>query len=370
MPKKILIINIFGIGDVLFTTPMIRSIKNADRDAEIGYVCNQRAYPVLKNNPAIKKFHIYEKDEFRRIFKESVTDGVAAAWRFVRDIKEQDYDVVFDISLNRYMDAATALAGIPQRIGYNFRKRSPFLNEAVDLVGYEQRHVVEYYLALLKWAGIPVTARNLEVHVPEGDQKWARQVMEKKHIGLKDLVVGLIPGGGASWGKDSRFKRWEPESYATIADKMIEQFSARVILMGNQPERLTSQRLLAAMQHHLLDMTGQTTLEQYLALLQCCHLVVTNDGGPLHMAVAAGARTVSIFGPVNENVYGPYPPDGHRVVKRDLACRPCYHQFRRARCETLQCLKDLTVEQVFEQVNRQLTDIQKQEGFSDERAVR
>ena len=79
-------------------------------------------------------------------------------------------------------------------------------------------------------------------------------------------------------------------------------------------------------------------------------LVVTNDGGPLHMASALGVKTVSIFGPVDEKVYGPYPPsDKHIVItNKNITCRPCYKNFRFWGCpNNLSCVKDITVDEVF-----------------------
>ncbi len=90
------------------------------------------------------------------------------------------------------------------------------------------------------------------------------------------------------------------------------------------------------------------------ALLQLCRLVIVNDGGPLHVAVAAGVKTASMFGPVDPVVYGPYPSLGHTIIQKGLACQPCYRQFRKASCDHLSCLRDLSVEEVFNKIERLL----------------
>jgi ADP-heptose:LPS heptosyltransferase len=88
-------------------------------------------------------------------------------------------------------------------------------------------------------------------------------------------------------------------------------------------------------------------------LLKRCALVIGNDGGTMHLASAVGTRTVSLFGPVDSSVYGPYPPRPiHRVVSLGLACRPCYRSFRFPPCPwDNRCLKELPVEQVLEAAN-------------------
>ena len=78
--------------------------------------------------------------------------------------------------------------------------------------------------------------------------------------------------------------------------------------------------------------------------------MIVNDGGPLHIAVAAGVQTASIFGSVDETVYGPYPIGSHIVIKKEIACRPCYQRFRKAACGHISCLNQITVEEVLERI--------------------
>jgi ADP-heptose:LPS heptosyltransferase len=111
------------------------------------------------------------------------------------------------------------------------------------------------------------------------------------------------------------------------------------------------------MNNSVVSLVGNTTIGQYLALLSRCHLVVMNDGGPLHMAVAAGTKTVSLIGPVDEHVYGPYPVNGHQIVTTPIACRPCYRQFRRADCEHIGCLAQIQVDDVFKKAENILTGV-------------
>jgi len=109
----------------------------------------------------------------------------------------------------------------------------------------------------------------------------------------------------------------------------------------------------------MVNLTGKLNLEELAGVMSELKLLICNDGGPLHMAAALGVKTVSIFGPVDEVVYGPYPPDvKHVVVKKDLPCRPCYKDFRFAGCSNnRKCLQDITVGEVFEQVKGLLSPV-------------
>ena len=354
-PKKILIINIFGIGDVLFTTPLIENLKNFNPQVSIGYLCNRRAEPVLKQNPSIDKIFIYERDEFVLEYKRSKL----AYWKKVNDlvkmIRKERYDIVIDVSLNGFMGLLCWMAGIKERVGLNYKNRNIFLTKKIHLKGYEERHVVEYYLDLLKCLQVPVTNRDLILNIGAEDESWVDGFLKQNKLNGNHVLIGLVPGGGASWGKDALYKRWVPENYAKLADKIIEKFGAQIILMGAVEEQELCSQVAQLMRQSSVSACGQTNITQFAALARRCQVNIVNDGGPLHIAVAAKAKTVSIFGPVDEKVYGPYPQEGQHIVTTELACRPCYRQFRRAACEHLSCLKQIGVEDVLKTVEEVLT---------------
>lgn len=353
--KRILIINIFGIGDVLFTTPLIRSLKSRYPDLYIGYVCNRRTAPVLERNPRVNKIIICDRDEFNETWRRSKILASRKMIDFFKRIKKERFDASIDVSLSGFTSFATWVGGVKFRIGFKYKNRSFFLNRKFPLKGYEDKHVVEYYLGLLEELGVPAAVRNLDLNIGQEDADWADRFFAN-NIGQADgrHVIGLVPGGGASWGKDAVYKRWPPEKYAKLADKLIEKFSAAVILLGDASELVLCEKVSGAMSRRPVMACGRTTVSQFAALARKCSLMIVNDGGPLHIAVAAGAKTASIFGPVDERVYGPYPKGNHTVITKDLVCRPCYRRFRMASCGHISCLSRLTVEEVLEGVERLL----------------
>src|SRR3989344_7925031 len=327
-PKKILIINTFGIGDVLFTTPLISNIKAHQPTTFIGYLANARTAPMLALSPKIDKVFVYERDEFNAVYRLSRGEFIQKFRKFLKSIQRERFDLAVDLSLNDNMSFLMWLIGIRKRIGFNYKNRSPFLSKKIKLEGYENKHVVEYYLELLADLGVPAQHKRLEIFIPETDHRWAEFVLQE-HGPLKDKkVVIVIPGGGASWGKDAVYKRWPSEKYAKLADKIVENFGVAIILIGDKKEQDLCDAVARRMRHVCVNLCGKTSITQLAALSERCKAVVVNDGGPLHIAVAAGAKTVSIFGPVDDRVYGPYPRDKHIVITQDIACRPCYRRFR------------------------------------------
>src|SRR3989338_2089566 len=231
MQKKILIINIFGLGDVLFTTPLINNLKLNFPESYIAYIANKRAAPVLLTNPKVNKVFVYERDDFLVLSKKSKLEFIQKFLFFLKSIKQEQFDLSIDLSLNSFMNTITWLAGIKERAGYNYKNRSFFLTKKISLDSYENRHVVDYYLDLLKKLSYRIENSKLELNLTEEDRSWAKKILKENNIGSKDTVVGIMPGGGASWGKDAQYKRWAVENYAKLADKIIENSSVKLILL-------------------------------------------------------------------------------------------------------------------------------------------
>ena len=344
--QRILIINIYGIGDVLFTTPLLQALHANYPAAQIDYICNRRALDILSPQAFIHECIVYERDEWHKIKKQSRLRYLKKLFSFQKKIYDKRYDLVFDLSLNSQFNLLTFIARIKERIGLNYKNRSPLLTKKIDLYGFEDKPVVEYYLDLLPLLGCKRTTFPLSFPVSKAEEEWVGVFFKKNKIHPDKKTVGIIPGGGASWGPDAVDRRWPGERFAKLADKLIEKFSVQIILFGDSRERELCESVQKSMQHACLVSCGEANLGQFAAFLRACTLVILNDGGPLHIAKAVQAKVVAIFGPVNENVYGPYPPDGSTVVNHATLCRPCYKRFRRSQCDHISCLRQLSEENV------------------------
>jgi len=352
-PKKILVINTFGIGDVLFTTPFVSNLKANFPDAIIAYLGNRRTASLLEDNIHIDKVFIYERDEYNAVYKESKIKFLKKLKSGLDEIKNEQFEVVFDFSLNRSINLLTKIAGIKYRIGFNFKNRSPYLTDSVSFEGFEAKHVAQHYLDLLTPLGLDTYDTELQMPISDEDQKWADQYLADQNINRSTKLIGVIPGAGESWGKEARYRRWSTDKYAELVDKLIEKFSVKIILMGAKHELELCEKVKKSDKKGIIEACGKTTIGQLAALLTKCNLVVLNDGGPLHIAVAAKAKTVSIFGPVDEHVYGPFGmPQNHVVAKKNLACQPCYRRFRMTNCDHISCLETLEVDDVLKKIEK------------------
>lgn len=345
--KKILIANIFGIGDILFTTPLISNLKNAFEHLEVDYLCNARSKEVAECIPGINRVLVYEKDAFRALWKRSKKKFFSEALGLFKEIKNGKYDAVFDFTLSREFGLVFMLSGIEKRIGLDYKKRGVFLTDKLPLEGFEGRHVVEHYLDLLDLVGVKPEVEEMCIYPDPDALEWAEKYLSDKDL-LDKPFAAIVPGGGASWGKQASRKRWHEEGFLAVADALSEK-GVNIAILGDPLEEEMCAYIAKKMKKDPKIKENDLTLKEYIALLSKSALVLCNDGGPLHLAVALGVPTVSIFGPVDEEVYGPFPSSGkHKVIKSDdLACRPCYSRFKLPECtHDARCITDVKPDEV------------------------
>jgi len=353
---RILFINPFGIGDVLFTTPLIKAIKEGYPRSFIGYWCNERIAGVLRDNPQVDCIFALSRGDLKRVFQHSSFGGVTASIKIFRAIKKEKFDAALDFSLDHRYSLVAWLAGIKQRCGFDYRGRGRFLTDKVHLSGYTSRHVVEYYRELLKFLDIPVGEFPLQIGIAKASSDRIARLLNYEGVARGDLLIGIAPGAGGSWGRDAHLKQWPPLKFAQLADRLSSELNAQVIVLGDKLDKAAGDVLMNASRVKPIDFVGKTSLEDLVAAIASLRLLITNDGGPLHIAAGLGVKTVSIFGPVDEKVYGPYPGGkGHAVISASLDCRPCYKNFRMPFCDKdRECLKRITVDNVFNKVKEML----------------
>ncbi len=351
--KSFLVINPFGIGDVLFSTPLLRNLKTVFPDSKISYLCNRRTNVILKDNPLIDKTFIYERDEFESERKFSRTAWIKKYWRFIRRIKKESIDVSIDLSLNTKFGFFCWAAGIRKRVGLNYKDRGRFLTDKILLKGFDDKHVSEYYLDLLKLLGIKPERTRLEVYLNTGSKQWTEQFFSKNNITPKDLVIGIAPCGGQAFGDKAWMKRWDIDKFAELANRLNTRFGAKIFIFAGKNEKEEVLRMTGALNdpvfyHEFTD----SPLDKIIALVDRCSLFIGNDTGPLRFADALNKPIIGIFGPVDEKVYGFFPKaEKKKIIAKDIECRPCYKRFKLPECGYgRKCLSSITVEEVFSAV--------------------
>ena len=209
--------------------------------------------------------------------------------------------------------------------------------------------MADIQLDLLELLGIqrPAAAPKVPLSVSERAKAEVENFLRKEGWETEALRISVAPGGGRSWGKDAIYKQWGPARFAEAVNRFAPGGPLRVILLGERKEEPLLRETAARLRRPALVFAGEP-IEKVSALLLRSRFLLSNDGGLVHLANALGTRTVSIFGPVDENVYGPYRREvPNRLVTQSVPCRPCYRNFYFPPCPfSGRCLTELGVEKV------------------------
>lgn len=356
--NSFLIINPFGIGDVLFSTPLVRNLKEHFPQAKIFYLCNKRTEPIIRNHPLIYKGFIYERDDFVNMKKKSKILWAKAFLSFLAEIKEAKIDVSLDLSLNAQFGFFCWWAGIKKRFGLDYKKRGVFLTRKVKIEGFEGKHVVGHYLDVLRLLNISAKSYPLEVYIDSESRRWAQEFLETHNL-QNEMIIGIAPCGGQAFGEYAYIKRWPKNNFSLLLRRLIKEFNAKIFLFAGAQEKSEIYDIMGFLKEYTANCYEFTdlSLQKMTALIEKCSLMVANDTGPLRFADALNKKIVALFGPVDEKVYGIYPsrPTCVVITKKDLPCRPCYRKFRLPQClYDKKCLKSIEVEEVFKAVKKLL----------------
>ena len=347
---KVLVIHPFGIGDVIFSFPLIEAIRS--RGCEVDFLCNERTEEIIARHPSVRRHHVFNRDHLRSLAKNHLIQFLKELIRLLSAIRRERYDLCFDLSMGREYSFFMMCLGVSKRIGLDYRGRGRFLTDRVPVTGFDEKSVRDYYLDLLKeW---DADARGEAVYPKFRFDETADAELatwcEAKGFSLHEPWIVIAPGGGTTWGKNAHYKQWPAEHFAETARHLYEETKAPFIFLGGAGESdLCREVSEKANISSGVVMTGQS-LKLVMNILRKACLFVGNDGGLLHLANLLGVPVVGIYGPVSEKVYGPLESASpSAVLVEEVACRPCYAQFKFPPCEhDKRCLIDLKPDRVVE----------------------
>jgi heptosyltransferase-2 len=338
-PAKIMVRATNWVGDAVISLPALEALRHRYAGSEIVLVTKPWVSDLYQHHPAVNRQIVYDSDGEHR--------GANGFAKLIKALRAEQFDAAI-LFQNAFQAAWMAWrARIPVRLGYARDGRSSLLTDAIDVpprAAYG--HQAYYYLQLLFRAGVieaPESPRPIDeprLAIQDSEKKWAVNYLRLQGLEGPRFLVGLNPG--AFYGPA---KRWLPDRYALLADRLIGALHADVLIFGSPAERPLAETIARAMKHTPTIVAGETTLRQLMALLAQCRLIVTNDSGPMHLAAALGLPQVAIFGSTDERATGPLSSRA-RIVKHAIPCSPCL--LRECPID-FRCMTGVTVEEVHRQ---------------------
>lgn len=327
--KRILVIKLRAIGDVLLSTVVLENLRNAFPDAKIDFLTENPGREVVEGNPCVDTI---------LTFNPKTENGL----QLIRKVRGQGYNLVIDLFGNPRSAIVTLLSGAGHRVGYRFGWRKYCYNIVVAPRGAEV-HNTEFNLDALRAVSVPVSHNQPQFIIKKEDHEFAAEFFKKSGIANK-RIIAINPTGG--WYT----KRWPKTHYARLSDQLVGQFNANILILWGPGEMEDAEEIRRLMKAHA-EMIPKSTLKQLGAIVSRCTLLVTNDGGPMHIAAALGVPVVAIFGPTNPDLQGPVGTQAVIVRKSDLSCLGC----NLVKCPIENpCMKQLSVGEVFDGVKLSL----------------
>jgi ADP-heptose:LPS heptosyltransferase len=333
-PARILVLRRCCLGDVLVTTPLLAALDDAYPAARITYAAGTWAATALAQNPHVDAvLRLPEHPTWR--------DWV----RIVGKLRRGDFDLALLPERSPLPALATALAGIPRRVGLDSAGRGFALTDRVVLRGV--RHETDLALDLARALGIPDPARRTLYRPSAAAQERIDHLLAADAAHHPLFIVH--PGGGSNPGVTMDTKRWLPERFARVADELLARQGGTVALAGATSDRAAVDATRAAMRATALDYCGKLNPDELGALCQRAALYIGNDVGTTHLAEACGAPTIVVFGPTDPAQYGPTDGVGEAVWD-PIACGPHVQRGDLTRPDpsssAVRCIDAITVEQV------------------------
>jgi heptosyltransferase-2 len=234
-------------------------------------------------------------------------------------IKEGGFDLAV-LFPNAFRAAALVWAArIPDRWGYAHDGRGVLLTRPVPPAPRPfGRHQSYYYLDLLRALGIETSQPDTHLNLTDAMRARAAELLEGGGVRPGQPLVGIHPGA-----TNSSAKRWIPERYAEVAERLTDSHQdARIVLLGGPEEQSITDAIRSHLKTAPILLSGKTSLGELMGLLGSMSVLLSNDSGPMHLASALGVPTVAVFGPTDERETGPSGPTA-TVVRRHVDCSPC-----------------------------------------------
>ena len=331
LEKKILLIRLSSLGDIVLTTPVIRAVRTHFPDAYIAMLVGKQSADVLRENPQL--------DEIITFDRSAKDKDTGEMLRTVRVLRERKFTLAIDLQRKFRTALLMYFSGAVTRIGKGALC-------TVRVLERGNKHATAHYFDLLHAAGIPAVDQRLELFLAESERRDAAQRFDTAGVTQTGLKVGIFPGAG--W----KLREWMPERFAAIGNRLVKHFNAEVLIFGGQKESELVQTVANLMDARAVPFAGNLHVRELAACIEKCDLFLTNDTGPMHIAAAVGTPTVSLFGPGNHIRFQPLG-GLHQTIRHDVPCSPC-KQFT-DKCKDNICMKKITVDEVWHSISDTLS---------------
>lgn len=336
--KKILVVRYRFIGDMILTIPFLRNLRYAYPDAQIDMLVSPNSGEVIENCPYVNNFIYF--DTTRKHKYEKGAGKKKSFWYYVKKLRKEKYDKAYVLKRSLSSALLCYFAGIKERIGYDTENRGFLLTKKLKY--NETKHESLCFLDALTADGIEIKDTYLENWVLDENKNKVLSLFEKYNIeGTKTVVNVTATNDG---------KVWNINNFAQIIEYLSNEKNVQVIYIGAPSDKNIYENIKFKQELKIkpVNLCGELTIKDSLALLKQVDLMIGNDSGNLHMASSVGTKVIGLYGPMPFEKWRALG-ENNILLKADLPCMPC---GLRIKCPNNKaCMNAITVEQVKDAVN-------------------
>lgn len=317
-------------GDVLLTTPLLAALDAAFPAAQITYATGVWSRAALDGNPHVDRVLTLP------------SDVKAGTWlSVVRRLRDWRFDLAVVPERSPLPQALAAAAGIPRRVGLDSGGRGFALTDRAPVAGV--RHETDRALDLARALGLDVPARQPTYYPAQVSRKKVTRLLDAH--GITGPFTIVHPGGGNNPGVAMPTKQWPPDRFAAAAAALVDMQGCQVVVAGGPADVNVARECVSAMPLPVLNLAGVLSWDEHAALAERARLYLGNDTGATHLAVAAGAPTVVVFGPTDPAMYGPLDGVSEAVWSAECAEAAERGDLTRAR-SSYRCIDSIPADRV------------------------
>lgn len=328
-PQNIIVRMPNWVGDLVMATPVLSDLRRSFPAASITAMCRAPVGDLLKEDPEINELFCFSKPNSfgRRCDKRNI----------IEKLRKGKFDL--GILLTHSLSSAWWFwqGNVRYRIGYAGKGRSLLLTHPVSLPkNIHQQHLVRTYKTLLSPLGIPLSDTPPRLYLAKKEVELAKLLLRQHGVLETSPLVGINPG--ATYGTA---KCWLPERFREVTQRLLKNKELFIVYFGDQATTSLVKEICQDLPPRVINLAGLTSMRELAALISLCHVLLTNDSGPMHIADALETPVVALFGSTSEVVTGPYR--NGKVIHKHVDCSPCYQRI----CPIdFRCMKSIESDEV------------------------
>jgi ADP-heptose:LPS heptosyltransferase len=341
--KKILVIEVGGIGDLIRVFPAIDAIGLNLPDASISILVAKEIRETLELYPGKGRLSEIIDFDLRGLHK-----GVIRKLPLINLMRKRGYDLIYAPARGegaREISLMSFLTGAQYRIGFRLDDINGFHTSSLRF--REDIPILKQNLELLERSGISITNERVNIKIPEKDLKDSDKLINQSST--SNLIV-IHP----ATARHLQYRMWSTERYASLIKEILKEYNSPVILIGSREDEETGHRICALINHpSLSNLIGKTSIPLTAAIIKRSQLFIGNDSGPLHIALALNIPSVAIFGPTSPmQVLSEEYRNRCHIVSSNVDCSPCYlhMEHRIPSCKSVKCMGEISVDEVLRAV--------------------